>query len=536
MAASAQPPVAGPMENPSTGPTKPPLVVPARSREVDPTPVPMGTTQEENDFYNYLAELKRVSQIGEPSARAGMLRQLELQHPDWYRSLTNPVSSELPHTSTAPLTPEAQAQLQGAIQRQDVDRIKDYVDQGAKIKARGSGQPEMTPEELAVHEQRTGDVHVPVMLGVKEGVVNANAMQHGGYNIVNQLNKEFPVLARGRPNDQTTVAPTIMPPQTESPTVETMPSQTESPTTEAVPTQTIEDENELRRESFRQNLGKAIPYEILKPVKKDVEYLKLDEAKRVADATGNAPKAKALLQRLLGKEKTMVTQFVTSPAFRANYEAIAKGTSAFLERATDEELARYGFDRVLEARRANQKAKLERDKFEEEKKTGVETRALMQAQAKSFKYSALETEERLKYIKAQTAYEEARTANEKAKGVLGGLSSVDFMKNTTDIVEKTLSGLKATGADRAAELEGILKNEPVIRTAFDNYAKMQTGKADATYKVLVEPGWVEKLWKWFSKDTISNRGIPTTSPATSSDTNGLSPEALKLMNETGLTP
>jgi hypothetical protein len=63
-------------------------------------------------------------------------------------------------------------------------------------RAGGSGQRQLTPEQLAEYERRTGDWHHLALVGEKEGIVNAQAMKHGGAEVVDRLNDRYPVNAK----------------------------------------------------------------------------------------------------------------------------------------------------------------------------------------------------------------------------------------------------------------------------------------------------------------------------------------------------
>jgi hypothetical protein len=67
-------------------------------------------------------------------------------------------------------------------------------------RAGGTGAPrQLSPEELAAYEKRTGDIHYPALVGVKEGIINARAMaQPGVAKAVRDLNSKVPAYAGGK--------------------------------------------------------------------------------------------------------------------------------------------------------------------------------------------------------------------------------------------------------------------------------------------------------------------------------------------------
>lgn len=50
-----------------------------------------------------------------------------------------------------------------------------------------------TPVSLSEWERKSGDYHFPAMVGAKEGIVNARAMENGGAELVARLNQMYPV-------------------------------------------------------------------------------------------------------------------------------------------------------------------------------------------------------------------------------------------------------------------------------------------------------------------------------------------------------
>jgi len=72
----------------------------------------------------------------------------------------------------------------------------------SQAKATGSPAPNeghMTPEALAMHEARTGDIHRPALIGDKEGIVNAEAMARPEIaRAVAEWNKRYPVPMNGK--------------------------------------------------------------------------------------------------------------------------------------------------------------------------------------------------------------------------------------------------------------------------------------------------------------------------------------------------
>jgi len=83
--------------------------------------------------------------------------------------------------------------------------------------AHANGTPN-SPRTLAQHEVATGDVHVPMLVGLKEGIVNERAMRQPGVaETVAQLNMQYPtnvatspqIRAGGLPGPQDIQGPTV---------------------------------------------------------------------------------------------------------------------------------------------------------------------------------------------------------------------------------------------------------------------------------------------------------------------------------------
>ena len=97
---------------------------------------------------------------------------------------------------------KAQAILQNPNSTEQAKKLAALVIQGSQA-AKATGSParnegHMSAAALKRHEAATGDVHYPAMIGTKEGIVNANAMQHGGQAVVQALNDKYPVYADGK--------------------------------------------------------------------------------------------------------------------------------------------------------------------------------------------------------------------------------------------------------------------------------------------------------------------------------------------------
>lgn len=107
----------------------------------------------------------------------------------------NPYDPAVPAVAPTP----AAATQPGMLERQSVFAVPAPAKKGSLIKAGGTGQQrQLTPQELAQWEARSGDIHRPALIGDKEGVVNARAMaQPGVAEAVAKLNQSLPVMAQG---------------------------------------------------------------------------------------------------------------------------------------------------------------------------------------------------------------------------------------------------------------------------------------------------------------------------------------------------
>jgi len=310
--------------------------------------------------------------------------------------------------------------------------------------ARGTGMPQMSPGELARHEAMTGDTHIPALIGVKEGVVNARAMEAGGDALVRRLNQAYPVFAdgtNGMVGESLTQGDSMWAPaapaapmsqedllasdklaqlnayadardaqsapgQTyQGPPMQGMPVDEPPPPEIATgpggqPTESAADPRPVRQAALTNLLEQMAPPPP-EPKKSTMAQLgkmaSLVAQRARAAFEGQEAKQKALTVQMLAEERKALQQRLGDPAFRAHSEAVRNNIQTFLRNADDEQLAYYGFDTVL-------KAKQDKKKFEEEQANNTSAResALMQKKLYQAQLDAMPAEQR--YKEAQGAF------------------------------------------------------------------------------------------------------------------------------------
>lgn len=350
--------------------------------------------------------------------------------------------------------------------------------------ARGSEKPSMTKAQLAAHERRTGDVHFPALIGVKEGVVNARAMDAGGREIVRKLNDSFPVFAEGYvggedippavPVDPMTAdiarrgsmatAPSTgagqaalgQTPAGQVPMVEVPDPSIENP--QSVPRLPMGTTHQDKKPDIVADVEEAVkaPRPKMKPVEsKTLTSLKEQFDQAISD--GKDKKAAALIKARLAEENRLLTRAVNDPAIRKHNMLVDENIKQFLGKASDEELAYYGFDKVLAAKQG----RLAR---EEEGRQNEANRQYMEKTGTAAVKSAALTDAQIKVQLAQAA---KYAAEEKL--TLSKIGAMDFSGND-DILKDLLSERMKT-IKTEDQYQQALADDPNFRLLVDTLAK-----------------------------------------------------------------
>jgi hypothetical protein len=384
----------------------------------------------------------------------------------------------------------------------------------------------MSPAELARHEATTGDVHYPALIGVKEGVVNARAMENGGDEVVRMLNAGYPAYIGGkgmgieeepstsvippdftgyapqgevtdvpvnRPNQPTGYSATNNGPETPATMGTRVPVGEE---TQARSYQPAGEKSDLVRmiDSMVTDSAKVIrskakaakaTYDVHAP-----RIAALVGQKYEAISLGNMPKAKAVTTRLLDEERKAIISQLADPAYREHNAKVREGLRKFMETADDTQLAYYGFNDVL-------KAKQDKKRFEEEIAINKDTRLAQQATRDFQNASSLNAKENTalvgKQIELYAAQIQKTNAEEalvtaRANAIKNDPKSF-AMQNTMEEIRKWSDTYKTPD-----ELNEFIQQNPAIRTAFDNYAKAITDDPTATWAAASKKGFFASIW------------------------------------------
>jgi len=350
--------------------------------------------QEEQLFNSYQNELVQASRISDPSVRASVLASLQARNPAWYQALTGVGGQEVLGTE-----PKRQSIVANVLQRIGIGKKDSDKETVFTNRARGSGKTDMTEAELAEHERKTGDVHFPALIGVKEGVVNARAMDAGGREIVRKLNDQFPIFAEGYAGPMTGAGdvPVMgpeqnMPPAPQARTV--LPGGTMGQPRQDMPPAPETPDPSVEMPSLARDVEDIIGPAERKPFEPSKTAAKLKAQFDDAIIKGQDKKAAAIQQARIADEVRTLKAYVHNPAVTSHNKRVRENMLKFALNANDEELAYYGFDKSLKQRQ-------DAAKFEEEKLQNAANRDYMTATSAATRRSAEYTNAQIKLIQAQ---------------------------------------------------------------------------------------------------------------------------------------
>ncbi len=254
------------------------------------------------------------------------------------------------------------------------------------IRARGTGVPEMPKGKLAAYEKRTGDEHYPAQVGIDEGIVNANAMAHGGSKLVAALNRRWPAdgtrsrsLRGSYPDGYAGAAgmglapgaPALRPgtPEYEAWLRSQAPQAVAAP--QAMPSAAPPSEASAAvRSSMVQSLASGVPAP--KPAAGDPIAAAAAKADLVKSTNSFPslkleeldPRNKAVVARQLSEERSAANKALGASADRAAWmRRVSQNVANFLREAPDEELALAFGPTVASARNNRETRDLEARKL-----------------------------------------------------------------------------------------------------------------------------------------------------------------------------
>jgi hypothetical protein len=336
------------------------------------------------------------------------------------------------------------------------------------------------------------------MVGVKEGIVNENAMRHGGRDMVALLNQQFPIMATGgtledarRPD----LAPQFSPPVSAGPgAVQGYPDEGAVMEDVATPPQFASAQG---YQGLLEKLKENIPPKIVqKAAEKAVqvsaspEMALASERQRQAFVAGDIPKANANNKRFLKLAETAKKKADADPAFVAHQNALISNFRNLVNNETDEVLAAYGLTDVVAARNAAKEASFKKDSLAQQVKEwseGADGRSANIELARANADAARANAEYTRLVKDEAKKAASSTADRKIDiealkayvdfwGVKGGAWNKDGIWNQEAI--KAIDGMTSGQFSRNLALLGSQGQDPTT-VNYQSWVQKTPGSAGA---------------------------------------------------------